>query len=112
MWGTSVMWLRMNEIPALCTIICSTNPEYIRQSPDHCSEVFTTSSLDGSDSLIQMLAAVVNLGLKRQYGWVRDYKPSEEFRKSHSCNTCRTCQESSWKKSVSFPSRLLYIKAT
>lgn len=31
MRGLSVVWLRTNEISALCTAICSTNPEYVRQ---------------------------------------------------------------------------------
>lgn len=44
----SVQWLRMTEIPALYTIICSTNPENFRQPLKCCSEMFTMSSLDGS----------------------------------------------------------------
>lgn len=45
--------------------------------------MFTMSFLEGSDSLMQMLAAVVNRGLKRQHTWVRDYK-SPEFHNSQS----------------------------
>lgn len=82
----SVVRLRINEIPALCTIICSTNPEQIRQSLNRCSEMYTVSLLEGSDSLMQMLAAVVNRGLKGQYAWVRDYKSPEEFHNGRS--TC------------------------
>ena len=48
--------------------------------------MFTVSLLEGSDSLMQMLAAVVNRGLKGQYAWVRDYKSPEEFHNSRS--TC------------------------